>query len=311
MTDTSELPVIGPIDGPPEEFVAPPVAEDIAPPDHVTMPPGQVVRLPDRGSVFVRHLPAPPGAPTILLLHGLGATSDLNWFRSYDAIGANYGVLAMDHRGHGRGLKDGRRFRLDECADDAAALITTMGVGPCIAVGYSMGGTVAQLLWRRHPELVSGIVLCATAMNFRTTAREHAMFAAIGPTTAIGRLAPARFRNSTALKIMLTKDDRVLRLWAKAEISAHDWMRVLEAGSAIGSFDSTSWVSGINVPTAQIMTIDDEIVPLPRQEALANALPAATLHLVPGGHSVCIEEPTVFVPALVRAVDSVANRLTR
>jgi pimeloyl-ACP methyl ester carboxylesterase len=34
-------------------------------------------------------------------------------------------------------------------------------------VGYSMGGMVAQLLWRRHPERVAGLVLCATARNVR------------------------------------------------------------------------------------------------------------------------------------------------
>ena len=104
---------------------------------------------------------------------------------------------------------------------------------------------------------------------------------------------------------MLTKDDREIRQWARAEITGHDWMRVLEAGRAIGNFDSRQWISGVDVPCAQVMTIDDDIVSLTRQEALAEALPQASLHLVPGGHAACVEDPGAFVPALVRAVSAV------
>ena len=39
------------------------------------MPAGRQVRLPGRGTTFVRDVPGPPGAPTVILLHGLGATA--------------------------------------------------------------------------------------------------------------------------------------------------------------------------------------------------------------------------------------------
>ena len=72
-------------------------------------------------------------------------------------------MLAIDHRGHGRGLRSPAPFRLVDCADDAAALLRTLGAGPVIAVGYSMGGPIASLLARSHPDRSSGLVLCATA----------------------------------------------------------------------------------------------------------------------------------------------------
>jgi len=274
-------------------------------PDHVTLPPGRTIQVEGRGAAFVRQSAPVPDAPTVVLLHGWAATADLNWFRSYEALGQKFNVLAMDHRGHGRGIRDGKRFRLQDCADDIAALLTITGTKAAIVVGYSMGGSVAQLLWRRHPELVRGMVLCATAMTFKRTAREQAMFAAIAPTTQLVRLAPARMRNSAALRIMLTRDDREVRQWALAEMKGHDWVSVLEAGREIGSFDSSAWISGIDVPTAQIMTLDDNVVSLARQETLAEALPRGSLHLVPGGHSVCIEDPDTFVPTLLRAITDV------
>ena len=41
------------------------------------------------------------------------------------------------------------------------------------AVGYSMGGMVAQLLYRRHASLLSGLVLCSTAGNVRGSPAER------------------------------------------------------------------------------------------------------------------------------------------
>ena len=92
-------------------------------PDHVTLPPGRIIDIADRGRAFARHVPAPAGRPTVILLHGWGATADLNWFRSYGALSEGHGVVALDHRGHGRGIRNDERFRLHDCADDVAALI--------------------------------------------------------------------------------------------------------------------------------------------------------------------------------------------
>ena len=142
------------------------VPEPVVGPDGRPRPPlplGTRVPLAGRGTTFVREVPGPPGAPTLVLLHGLLASGGLNWFRAFEALGSEFRVLAPDLRGHARGLRSRGRFRLQDCADDLAALLAALGVGPVVVVGYSMGGPIAQLLWRRHPERVSGLVLCATA----------------------------------------------------------------------------------------------------------------------------------------------------
>ena len=66
-----------------------------------------------------------------MLLHGLGATSGLNWFRCFDALAERFRVIAMDQRGHGRGLSADPRFRLEDCADDVvAAIAVSDGANP-------------------------------------------------------------------------------------------------------------------------------------------------------------------------------------
>src|SRR6266540_1211358 len=120
------------------------------------LPPGQVVDVPDRGEMFVRvaRRQESDGIP-ILLLHGWMATADLNWFLLYEALTGRHTVVAPDLRGHGRGIRSPRPFSIEDCADDAAALLRGLGIEKAVAVGYSMGGPVALELWRRHPELVA------------------------------------------------------------------------------------------------------------------------------------------------------------
>ncbi|MET0578619.1 MAG: alpha/beta fold hydrolase, partial [Ilumatobacteraceae bacterium] len=72
--------------------------------------------------MLLREVPGPPGAPVVVLLHGWTATADLNFHTCYEALGEHYRVLAFDHRGHGRGIRSRRKFRLEDCADDVAAM---------------------------------------------------------------------------------------------------------------------------------------------------------------------------------------------
>src|SRR5512146_567948 len=110
------------------------------------LPPGRVVNLPGRGEVFARDSGGTPGDPAVLLLHGWTASADLNFFPVYAGLAGSYRVIALDHRGHGRGMRSVEPFSLEDCADDAAALLDQLGTGQVIVVGYSMGGPIWQLL---------------------------------------------------------------------------------------------------------------------------------------------------------------------
>lgn len=257
----------------------------------------------------MREVAGPPGAPTLLLLHGWTASADLNWFTSFEALGRHFRVVAMDHRGHGRGIRSRRRFRLDDCADDAAALLAELGSGPVVAVGYSMGGPVAQLLWRRHPEVVDGLVLCATSRTFASRFQERMGFTALGGFSLASRAVPAIVHRRVAERMIgRPAGDASLEAWITRELQRSSWPAVLEAGRAIGSFDSRRWIGEVDVPTAVVVTVDDGLVVPQRQLALARSIPGATVHPVQGAHTVCVTAPHRFVPPLVEACRSVAAR---
>lgn len=272
------------------------------------LPPGRYVELPGRGRTWVRELDGPAGAPTLLLLHGWTASADLNWFACFEALGRRYRVVALDHRGHGRGIRSRRRFRLSDCADDAAALLDVLGSGPVVVVGYSMGGPVAQLLVRRHPGTVAGLVLCATAATFSESMSERRNFAALGALGFAARATPLALRRHIATRYFGRADDATFEAWVAEEMHRADWGAILEAGNSLGRFDSRPWIGELDVPAAVVVTGADGVVSPRRQHALAAAIPGATTHLVDGDHAVCATAPHRFLPALLSAVRSVTTR---
>ena len=284
-----------------------PQTEPAGPP----LPLGERVELPGRGTTFVRTLGAPPGRPTVLLLHGWIASGGLNWFTSFGPLAERYGVVAPDLRGHGRGLRSRRRFRLADCADDVAATLEELGTGPVIAVGYSMGGPVAQLLWKRHPHLVDGLVLCATSYRFVNGARERFVFGAmmataVGTTRAGNLVTRAPGMQRLAVRGSATRPS-TMRAWAAGEMRRHDLVKVMEAGQAIGSYNARRWIGTVDVPTTVLVTTKDRAIAPAEQHRLADAIPGAEVQLHHDGHVACAKRE--FGPALVRAVDGVAARV--
>ena len=271
------------------------------------LPPGREVELPGRGTTFVREVAGPPHAPTLVLLHGWTSTADINWFPSFASLGRRFHVVSLDHRGHGRGLESSSPFLLEDCADDAIALMDALGIERCIPVGYSMGGPIAQLVWRRHPDRVDGLVLCATAAEFVATRDERLVFASMGALARAARLTPGLLRARLS-GLYLARRSRQYDDWAIAQVSRHDWTAILEAGRAIGRFSSAAWVGEIDVPTAIVITMRDHVVSVRRQIRLFSAIPGAKAYRVDGDHDACVINADRFVPTLVSACTYVAEQ---
>ncbi len=245
-----------------------------------------------------------------MLLHGWTATADLNWFRCYDALAEQHRVIAFDQRGHGTGLRSKRRFRLEDCADDAVAIADALGIDRFIPIGYSMGGPVAQLIWRRHAERVRGLVLCATAPVFSVERVERLSFLGATGLAALARITPEQARTWLTDQLYLQRKSRDWEPWAVQEAASHDWRMLLEAGTAIGGFDSTPWISEVDVPTALLITMQDGVVSRRRQTMLFDALPDATVFRIDSDHGAAVEAADAFVPALLRAIATVERSST-
>jgi pimeloyl-ACP methyl ester carboxylesterase len=268
------------------------------------------VSLAGRGEIFVRESTGPSNAPTLLLLHGLGATGLLNWRPVFEPLRRSFRVLVVDHRGHGRGMRIRAPFRLADCADDVAALTASLEIDRFIAVGYSMGGPIAQLLWRRHRSRIEGMILCATACRFASGDRRRLSHAFSPLLNFAGRVAPrSTIRRVAQQWLSEAIADPAIRDRVMSEVGSSDPVTVGQAAAAIMRFDSSTWISQVDVPTSIVLTENDRLVPAASQRAMADQISGAVVHRIPGDHSVCVTQPAIFIPALEAACASVVSRV--
>jgi pimeloyl-ACP methyl ester carboxylesterase len=243
-----------------------------------------------------------------MLIHGVTFTAELNWGKVFAPLSRHFRVVAIDLRGHGDGIAAGSRFRLEDCADDIAALAEVLGISRFVAVGYSMGGMIAQLLYRRHPALLSGLVLCATARNVLGSPAEKLVALALPTAAAAIRWNPF-LQPMTAellgLALMGPVDDPVTARQARAQLRRTTLGTAISAIQAVCEFTSHSWIGHVDVPAAVVVTSRDHIVPVSRQLRLARAIPGASVHEVDADHAVCVTRPQLFTQALIQACWSV------
>jgi 3-oxoadipate enol-lactonase len=271
------------------------------------LPEGRFVELPGRGQAFVRIAQGPAGAPTVLLVHGLLATADLNWSLAMPVLASRFKVVAPDLRGHGRGLPT-RRFDGEECADDLAAIVETLELGRVIVVGYSLGGLVAQLFARAYPELVAGLVLCATACTFEVPTEQGA----VRLLDRIVRRAPERLRRTAMMAILAPKNANCPNgRWLLSEVRRHDTLAILDAAAEAGRFNSSGWLGEIDRPAVVMVTSLDPVVAPDSQRRMAGALARAEVVEVAGDHFACIKRPDDVNAALLAACSSILARAAR
>jgi 3-oxoadipate enol-lactonase len=272
----------------------------------------RLVEVPGRGVTRVWECAGPPGAETLVLIHGVGFTAELNWGKVLEPLGRRFRVVALDLRGHGQGIATGARFNLEECADDVAALAAALGIERFVPVGYSMGGIIAQLVYRRHRSAVSGLVLCATTRNVRGSPVERVIALALPTMAATIQWNPmVQVMGAEVLGPILLGyvSDAATRDWAREQLRRTSLTTSVAAMQAVCEFTSHDWIGQVGVPTAVVITTRDRIVPPGRQRKLALAIPGAMVYEVDGDHGVCVTSPVQFSRTLLAACQSVEQTL--
>lgn len=274
------------------------------------LPQGYTLVVPGRGELFYRfHRHADPTAPIAFLLHGWTASGDLQFFSAYEALAVQFSIITFDYRGHGRGLRLPTHFELEDVADDAAALLEALGVEPVIAVGYSMGGPVGMLLARRHPQLVRGIVMEATALEWCSSFLDRVRWKTariIGP--LLRSVAYQRWLTH-GIRRLLGKGHPMQKYvpWLSGEMRRNDPISIVQAGQALSRYDAREWVHELHVPAASLITTRDRLVRPRKQRVLAEAL-GADVRELEGDHISAWEHPVEFAAVTVELVELVAAK---
>ena len=234
--------------------------------------------------------------PDVLLLAGLGDPVEA-WQLQLDALADRYRVTAVDNRGVGRTPLGDEPLTTAAMADDAAALLRTLGHGPVHVAGFSMGGTIAQELALRHPDLVRSLVLVSTFT--RPDALLRAQFAAWDWLAASAPSEEAFYRAffTWVYTSRAHADGTVDALVAEAMAFPHQ--QSLEGFraqvDACRTHDTTGRLGQIAVPTLVVAGGQDIVVPPRLSHEVAAAIPGARVELMPDeAHQPFQEVPEAF-----------------
>jgi pimeloyl-ACP methyl ester carboxylesterase len=97
------------------------------------------------------------GTPLLLVHGGYGLASAFDGLA--DQLAADRQVVAIELQGHGHTADVARSFTWDDFAQDIAAVIQRLGLGPVDLLGHSLGGMASLRCAIRHPEAVRKLVL--------------------------------------------------------------------------------------------------------------------------------------------------------
>ena len=166
-----------------------------------------------------------------------------------------------------------------------------------------MGGMVAQVLYRRHPSLLSGLVLCSTAANARGSRAERIAALAVPAMAAALQWNPMLHllrADFFGLALLGRIDDPATEV-GRSQLSRTSLATTISAMQAVYGFSSERWISQVEVPAAVVITDRDTVVPPDRQLQLARTIPGAAVHHVDGDHGACVNAPQSFARALLEA----------
>lgn len=246
-------------------------------------------RLPPRSKVLtpvgeVAALDSGGDGPSVVLVHGWGADSVLNWFSVYAPLVENgWRVVGVDVPGHGQSLP-ARKFTIATAADAVGETVSGLGIGSAVYAGYSLGGPITQELARRHPGQVDGLLPVATAAHIVPSSVNSALLGggarllgiAGGAADTVGRLVGVRSSSGHVVG------------HAFGALVGGSKRSFVQAGGELARFDSRHWVADLAVPATCVVTARDRVVPPAAQRELAELLGAECLEM-DSGHTACLD----------------------
>ena len=112
-------------------------------------------------------------ADAVLLLHGgLGSAEDFG--AQIEALAAQYKVVAIDSRGHGRSTDDDQPYGYHLMASDVMGVMDSLGIDEAAVVGWSDGGNIGLDLAINNPDRLTRVF--ALGANYQTSGVRPSVF---------------------------------------------------------------------------------------------------------------------------------------
>jgi 3-oxoadipate enol-lactonase len=245
------------------------------------------------------------GAP-LLLVHGLGS-STLDWEFQTAVLAAHYRVIVLDLRGHGRSDKPVEHYSIAGFAEDVAALIEHLKLGPVHLVGISMGGMIGFQLGVERPELLQS--LCIVNSGPEVKAKSFADCVQIAKRWSFSRLLSLETIAKGLGKLLFPKPEQIeLRLKIERRWPRNDKRAYLSSLDAIIGWGVRDRLSHISCPVL-VVSGDRDYTSVASKEAYVSEITDARLLVInDSGHASPMDQPETFNAQLLNFLEEVTAR---
>jgi 3-oxoadipate enol-lactonase len=235
------------------------------------------------------------GPETIVLINGLADDLETWVLQVDDLLAAGYRVLRFDNRGVGSTSKPAGPYSSRLLADDAKALVDSLGITGFHLMGVSMGGMIAQEYALAYPgDLRSTTFACTYAAPGPFCSRMFAMWADMAPVLGV----PFVMRDVTlwafTVPFFTGRGDELAEFetaMAYMDQPVHAYLAQL---AVIRGHDTTSRLGQLRVPSLVLAGEQDLLIPVALSRELHDAIPGAAWATTRGGHGCLWEFPAEF-----------------
>lgn len=250
----------------------------------------------------------PVGAPSLVLLHGLGDDRSL-WRHVAPALARRHDVVVVDLPGHGASGPVPARATIEWFAAAVALLIDRLELRDLVLAGLSMGGGVAQYVAIDGEVPLRGLILVSTSpvlpaptrqrFGARADLAERAGMAAVIDATVERWFTPA-FAAAHPEEVRATR----------ATVARTDARSFALAGRANAARDCTDRLGSIACPVLFVAGLDDPADPRRAEAIYREGIPDLRVRMLSeASHLLPVETPDrllreieVFIDELPRSV---------
>lgn len=231
--------------------------------------------------------------PALLLIHSLGTASWL-WEGEIEAWKSHRDVIAFDCRGHGGSSARGG-FTVRGVAEDLAAALDALDVGPADVLAISMGGPIAAHLVDIAPLKVRRLVIADSfAAQGEAGAKRAEMVAETIRTSSMAEYGAAYARDTLAEDI-----DPVVAERLTASIAGMAAPTYVEAARSVFTSDVRPLMRRIRVPTRVVVGTRDGRTPPALSREIAALIEGAEYGEIEGArHLANLDRPEAFRAAV-------------
>ena len=242
--------------------------------------------------------------PLVLLIAGGFMDMD-QWAPVADSLPDTFRVVRYDQRGIGESDQPTEGYTVDQFAEDAINLIRTLGAGPAVLVGNSLGGTVAMAVAFAAPELVRGLVVCAASAgpSGPPTPPETMQYMMRGAQLPVPQAAAAMMDILFATDFI---DEHPQMLDAAVEKRSKGAPMIATLGPLQSAliFDPIGRLKSLDAPTL-IMHGEEDVLVLPEHaQLLVEAANAEVQVVANAGHALIVEQSDAVAEAIAHFLNT-------